>query len=641
MAINSENVDDITSSGSIDLDNKEFTIAWQLINRTRRSVFLTGKAGTGKSTFLRYITANTDKNYVVLAPTGIAAVNVGGQTLHSFFRLPFKPLLPDDPEFEKTRFKKRMKYPSALVKLLKKLELIIIDEISMVRADIIDFIDKILRIYCNNMREPFGGKQLLLVGDIFQLDPVVTADMRGLLSKYYPNPYFFSAKVFCDIKLIPIELRKVYRQNDSGFIAMLDRIRSGTLLPEDQDKINERVICGDEENAGRRRNSRMEMTLAARRDIVEHINDSRLKKIRRPMRTFTGEVTGDFPANSLPVPLELNLKEGAQVVFVKNDFDKRWVNGTIGKITDCLPDKVKVTLENGKAYVLEPERWSNVVFEYDEKSSCVIEKEVGAFIQYPVKLAWALTIHKSQGLTFNNVVIDMSGGAFTAGQTYVAMSRCTSLEGIRLMAPISQHDVFVSRAIVAFSKEFNNSQLIEKAFRQSCARELYGRSLEQWDSGEYYDAFDSFMEARTYVDVIDNVKVRRFMRSKLGTLMAHVREIENLKGMIEERDVKLRELAMEYVTLGQYCMDAEDIVPAIANFDKALSISPEMPQALSAKGRALIMTGSPLDGMELMLRAVDLLPDDRDLTVALADAYDILGDRAEAARLRTRASRLK
>lgn len=218
---------------SIDLNNPEFLKAWELLQYTRQSVFLTGKAGTGKSTFLRYITSHTKKKYVVLAPTGIAAVNVGGVTLHSFFRIPFKPITPDDPDFARDRIKARMKYPSSLVKLLHNLDLIIIDEISMVRADIIDFIDKLLRTYTNNFREPFGGKQLLLVGDIFQLEPVVTGDMRDILRNYYHNFYFFSARAFLEIKIVPIELRKVYRQTDSDFVSLLDRIRMGITTPED------------------------------------------------------------------------------------------------------------------------------------------------------------------------------------------------------------------------------------------------------------------------------------------------------------------------------------------------------------------------------------------------------------------------
>ena len=244
----------------IDLDNQEFQNVWKLISYTHQSVFLTGKAGSGKSTFLKYICENTRKKYVVLAPTGIAAVNVGGVTLHSFFRIPLKPLLPDDPDFAVSRLRSRLKYPKNLQKVIRELELIIIDEISMVRADIIDFIDKVLRVYGGNMREPFGGKQLLLVGDIFQLEPVVTADMRDLLRKYYPNSYFFSANAFKQLNIVPIELRKIYRQNDAQFIEMLDRIRMGHVLASDITKLNSRHgDCIDEDN------DKFVMTLATRR----------------------------------------------------------------------------------------------------------------------------------------------------------------------------------------------------------------------------------------------------------------------------------------------------------------------------------------------------------------------------------------
>ena len=224
---------DFDVNGSIDLDNPEFQNVMRLVNFTNRSVFMTGKAGTGKSTFLRYITSNTRKKHIVLAPTGIAAVNAGGVTLHSFFRIPLKPLLPDDPELSIRRLRQRLKYPSSLVKLLRNLELIVIDEISMVRADLLDFIDKILRVYCGNMRQPFAGKQLLLVGDIFQLEPVVTNESRQILSKYYSSFYFFSARVFKETTIIPIELSKIYRQNETFFISILDRIRLGKATPDD------------------------------------------------------------------------------------------------------------------------------------------------------------------------------------------------------------------------------------------------------------------------------------------------------------------------------------------------------------------------------------------------------------------------
>ena len=223
---------------NIDLNNPEFIKAWELIQHTRQSIFLTGKAGTGKSTFLRYITSHTHKKHVVLAPTGIAAVNVGGVTLHSFFRIPFKPIVPDDPDFLPDRIKQRMKYPGSLVKLIREVELIIIDEISMVRADIIDFVDLLLRTYSGNQREPFGGKQLLFVGDIFQLEPVLSGDMRDILRKFYRDPFFFSARVFERMRLVPIELRKIYRQSEGDFVELLDRIRTGSVTREDLIHLN-------------------------------------------------------------------------------------------------------------------------------------------------------------------------------------------------------------------------------------------------------------------------------------------------------------------------------------------------------------------------------------------------------------------
>ena len=359
---------------NIDLDNVEFQNAWNLIRNTRRSVFLTGKAGTGKSTFLKYICANTSKEHVVLAPTGIAAVNVVGQTLHSFFKIPFKPLLPDDPDFSPRRIRKTLRYSSQKVKLIKKLDLIIIDEISMVRCDIIDFIDKVLRVYSGNMREPFGGKQLLFVGDIFQLEPVVTRDMKEILRRYYQQFFFFNARVFSHLGLIPIELKKIYRQNDSAFIAMLDRIRVSHATSGDLMMLNSRCNPGYHElDDG--------FMITLRRDTVDSINHDHMQALDTPEFTFEGVVNGVFPDNDLPTSKELVLKKGAQVIFIRNDKDNRWVNGTIGKISNVDNDGVEVELENGDCYVIEPEVWENVQYSYDEKEKKVIENVAGTFQQ--------------------------------------------------------------------------------------------------------------------------------------------------------------------------------------------------------------------------------------------------------------------
>ncbi|MBR2146656.1 MAG: AAA family ATPase, partial [Muribaculaceae bacterium] len=337
---------------NIDLDNLEFQNAWNLIRNTRRSVFLTGKAGTGKSTFLKYICANTSKEHVVLAPTGIAAVNVGGQTLHSFFKIPFKPLLPDDPDFSPRRIRKTLRYSAQKVKLIRKLQLIIIDEISMVRCDIIDFIDKVLRIYSGNMREPFGGKQLLFVGDIFQLEPVITRDMRDILRRYYKQFFFFNAKVFSNLGLIPIELRKIYRQTDSSFISMLDRVRVSHASESDLRLLNSRCDLNYQEPS-----NGLVMTLATRRDTVDSINDAHMQALDTPEYVFNGVVTDVFPDNDLPTSKELTLKQGAQVIFIRNDREGRWVNGSLGKVYRLDEDGIQVELENGDCYLVEQEIW--------------------------------------------------------------------------------------------------------------------------------------------------------------------------------------------------------------------------------------------------------------------------------------------
>ena len=330
---------------NIDLDNAELQNALQIIQFTRRSLFLTGKAGTGKSTFLRYIAANTKKKHIVLAPTGIAAINAGGSTLHSFFKLPFHPLLPNDSMYSVRNIRNTLKYNSEKIKIIREVELIIIDEISMVRADIIDFIDKVLRVYCRNMREPFGGKQLLLVGDIYQLEPVVREDDRRLLSPFYRSSFFFDAKIFQQFQLVSIELRKVYRQSDPVFIGILDHIRTSQVQMQDLQRLNQRVGARLDES-----DSKLAITLSTRRDTVDHINSTQLGQLPGDPMLFRGNIQGEFPESSLPTPIELYLKTGAQIIFIKNDIEHQWVNGTLGTIIGFDEDddaKIYVRTEKG------------------------------------------------------------------------------------------------------------------------------------------------------------------------------------------------------------------------------------------------------------------------------------------------------
>ena len=427
--------------------------AIRIIQNTHQTLFLTGKAGTGKSTFLRYIAQTTKKKYIVLAPTGIAAINAGGSTLHSFFKLPFHPLLPNDTRYTQRKLKDTLKYNGEKRKILREVELIIIDEISMVRADIIDFIDKVLRVYSRNIYQPFGGKQLLLVGDMYQLEPVLKEDERQLLKPYYPSTFFFDALVFKEMKLVSIELQKVYRQTDPTFINILDSIRTTSVSIDQLSTLNKQVgkVIANDKN-------KLAITLSGKRDTVDHINEQELSRLPGKPITLYGHIEGDFPESNLPTPIELYLKVGAQVLFIKNDKEKRWVNGTLGTIVSFSkeePTIIVVRTEKAEEVNVEQEIWSNVIYSYNEKEQKIEEQEIGVYQQYPLKLAWAITIHKSQGLTFNNVNIDLTGGVFAGGQTYVALSRCTSLEGISLKYPIRKEDVFIRSEIVQFAQRFD------------------------------------------------------------------------------------------------------------------------------------------------------------------------------------------
>lgn len=659
----------------IDTQSIEFQNALQLISYTSQSLFLTGKAGTGKSTFLKYLTATTKKKYVVLAPTGIAAVNAGGQTLHSFFKLPFKPMMPDDPDVASiSRLKARMRYSAHFIKLLKELDLIIIDEVSMVRADTIDLIDRLLRVYCGNFRQPFGGKQMLLVGDVFQLEPVITGEIRDILNYYYKNgTYFFNANVFSEVALIPIELRKVYRQKDADFIALLDRVRLGSPSQQDISQLNARLLPP---GAPQTAQQDYTMTIATRRDIVDYINDTHLKALKPVPRKFVGIINGDFPEASLPTDKELVLKIGAQVVFVKNDPERRWVNGSIGVITEFGDDTITVQMEDGEKHAVTMEVWQNMRYEYDEAEKKVNEIELGSFAQFPLKLAWALTIHKSQGLTFDKVIVDMGPGAFSGGQAYVALSRSRSLQGISMRSTINQRDIFVNRRVVDFSHTFNDNRLISNALELSRADNLYHQSAQAFDAGNLSLAVDLFFEAFASKPIADNPAAMRLVKRKLAGLAAYKHENERLMHMLEQDSSKFEKLASEYVELAETCrQEAGDAEAAIKNYEKAIAIAPEYQLAWLGKGLAMaqmsefdsaiscldtatnldkkdwrapyeagclmVESGDLAQGMDYLLRAEERNKKSSKICFALAAGYEKAGDERRADAYRKKAERLR
>ena len=425
--------------------DRQFDLAEKYVEETSVSLFLTGKAGTGKTTFLRYIVERTSKRCVVLAPTGVAAVNARGSTIHSFFSLPLCPYLPDVPEL-KTEYQmpeRLRKLKKEKVKIIRTLDLLIIDEVSMVRADLLDAVDATLRRFRRSSK-PFGGVQLLMIGDAQQLSPVVTEADRPFLEKVYPSPYFFSSKALQRLPYLTIELQTIHRQADAEFIEILNAVRDAHVTPWQLKCLNSRVgaPAGDDW-----------IRLTTHNAQADGINARRMDALSGEMQVYSADIEGEYPESLYPAAVELSLKEGARVMFIRNDADGRFYNGKLGTVSALGPDVISVTDDDGREIDLERVDWENLNYALNPESGEIEQEVKGVFRQFPLRPAWAVTIHKSQGLTFDHVVID-AGAAFAFGQVYVALSRCRSLEGISLATPINRSLLLSDEDVAAFNASF-------------------------------------------------------------------------------------------------------------------------------------------------------------------------------------------
>ncbi len=428
----------------INPDNHELQLAQHFIHYTGMNLFLTGKAGTGKTTFLRNLKKHSPKRMVVLAPTGVAAINAGGSTIHSFFQLPFSPYIPDlghnDTQGAQNKFNKNK------IDIIKSLDLLVIDEISMVRADLLDAIDDVLKRLRRSHR-PFGGVQLLLIGDVQQLAPVIRDDEWNMLRSYYDSPYFFNSKALNEAHYVTIELEKIYRQSDATFVNILNSIRENNITDVILSALNERFVPDFVP-----KDSEEYITLTTHNSQANQINERKLATIKSEPFIYKASKEGNFPEYMYPTEERLVLKKGAQVMFVKNDSspEKKYYNGKIGTITAISQSYIKVECDDA-IITVEPQEWLNAKYKLDEKSKEIVEVVEGRFLQFPLKTAWAITIHKSQGLTFDRAIINASA-AFTHGQVYVALSRCRTLEGLVLTNPIPRDVIKHDPAVVGFNQ---------------------------------------------------------------------------------------------------------------------------------------------------------------------------------------------
>lgn len=541
-------------------------LATEFVLKTSENVFVTGKAGTGKTTFLRAIQKNTMKNTVVAAPTGVAAINAGGMTLHSLFQLPFNAFLPTkqrvSPNFANINsLFEGFKFSKAKIELIKELELLIIDEVSMLRADTLDCIDTILRTLRKNQDDAFGGVQVLFIGDLFQLPPVVKDDEWAVLKDYYDTPFFFSAQVMKESNFLNIEFTNIYRQTEEQFIGLLNKVRNNEMDEDDFFMLNDRYqpeMLTELEDY---------ITLSTHNVKVDRINQAQLQKLEGDLVEFTAVVEGDFNENSYPTEMKLQLKIGAQVMFIKNDSkpEKKYYNGKLATVKKITKDDIVVQFfDDDEEFKVEKEIWENIRYAYNTANDKIEEEKIGSFTQYPLRLAWAITIHKSQGLTFDKAVID-AGYAFAAGQVYVALSRCTNIHGMFLMTPITPAAIMSDVRIVDFTENYLSS---ERDLQQQLpyAKMEYAKKqlIKAFDWNKMVDIIADFVDFTEEKNIPEKDDAMHLVKS----LEKNIRE---LKQTASSFSVQLQSILQEIDKVEKQQQLQERVLKSIHYFGKHLS----------------------------------------------------------------------
>ncbi len=499
----------------LDENNAEFSYATDLVLYTSQMLYLTGRAGTGKTTFLRNLKKVCNKKMVILAPTGVAAINAGGQTIHSFFQVKPGIYVPGDGRFKTMKqagteeggsIFDHFRYQHEKLEIIRNMELLVIDEVSMVRCDLLDVVDTLLRVVRNKPFVPFGGVQMVLIGDAFQLPPIVKDDDWNILGRFYENPFFFSSKAVLQSMPVYVELKKVYRQTDLEFIGLLNRIRINELHETDLHLLNSRFLHGFSPE-----NEKDYIILATHNRMVEEINSRRLAEIREEEYSFMASVIGIFPPGSFPADENLHLKPTAQVMFLRNDWARGYYNGKIGHVLEINEDSLLVELPEGNVVEVEKELWENVRYTWNARENKVDEESIGSFKQYPLKLAWAITVHKSQGLTFEKVIADL-GEAFAPGQVYVALSRCTTFEGLWMRSKLYERAIRCHPEVIDFSMNETDAALILDMVKKGKSTYLLRKVLYHYTLKQFTPARTNLMEAISSTDASTATRAQQFTR---------------------------------------------------------------------------------------------------------------------------------